>query len=239
IGFAFANIESANEFEEQRSNFFEDNERYDDYLEMREGLDLVGANFQEYMVIKLFGEHYMSSCNDLSRLSRDTTIDSIELTNNYTMAPSYSEAVLRTDNSVNIGNEFNSNQLNADKSNDTVINRTANRLRTSLSRTSLRNGQIVYFVSPINGDLQNTVIRRLSLIDSETVADVETTDNPPTYEEVLLESHPLPPQTHRFILNPMRRSVTDRDFFRRLSNHFRRQWNSYIDIHVNANETQL
>ncbi|CAG2112827.1 unnamed protein product, partial [Medioppia subpectinata] len=41
-GFAFANIESANEFEEQRSNFFEDNERYDDYLEMREGLDLVG-----------------------------------------------------------------------------------------------------------------------------------------------------------------------------------------------------
>ena len=50
IGFAFANIESANDFEEQRSNFFEDNERFDDYLEMREGLDLVGANFQEYMV---------------------------------------------------------------------------------------------------------------------------------------------------------------------------------------------
>jgi hypothetical protein len=50
IGFAFANIEAANEFEEQRSNFFRDNERFDDYLEMREGLDLVGSNFQEYMI---------------------------------------------------------------------------------------------------------------------------------------------------------------------------------------------
>ncbi|CAG2160534.1 unnamed protein product [Oppiella nova] len=243
--FAFANIESANEFEEQRSNFFEDNERYDDYLEMREGLDLVGANFQEYMVIKLFGEHYSGSSNDLSRLSRDTTIDSIELINNYTMAPSYSEAVLqeryplRTDNSLNIGNEFNSNQFNSDKSNDTLINRTTNRLRTSLSRTSLRNGQILYFVSPISNDSQNTVFRRLSLINSDNVTNADTVDNPPTYEEVLLESHSSRPQTHVFTLNPLRRSVTDRDFFRRLSNHFRRQWNSYHDIQVNANETQL
>lgn len=50
IGFAFANERSAAEFDEQRSTFFRLNERYDHYLEIREGLDLVGVNFQEYMI---------------------------------------------------------------------------------------------------------------------------------------------------------------------------------------------
>ena len=50
IGFAFANERSAGEFDEQRSTFFRSNERYDHYLEIREGLDLVGVNFQEYMI---------------------------------------------------------------------------------------------------------------------------------------------------------------------------------------------
>ncbi|KAI2806178.1 hypothetical protein BLOT_005189 [Blomia tropicalis] len=49
-GFAFANERSAAEFDEQRSTFFRLNERYDHYLEIREGLDLVGVNFQEYMI---------------------------------------------------------------------------------------------------------------------------------------------------------------------------------------------
>lgn len=49
-GFAFANERSAAEFDEQRSTFFRANERYDHYLEIREGLDLVGVNFQEYMI---------------------------------------------------------------------------------------------------------------------------------------------------------------------------------------------
>lgn len=187
-------------------------------------------------VIKLFGDNFFNSNNDLCHLSRDTTIDSIELINNYTMAPSYSEAIL--------GDRFPlrtdiSNHLSSDKNSESVYSRSSNRLRNSLSRTSLRNGQIVYFVSPISNENQNNVIRRLSLIDNnDNTADTQTEENPPTYEEVLLESHPL---QHNSVLNlnPLRRSLTDRDFFRRLSNHFRRQWNSYVDIQLGSNETQL
>ncbi|XP_026494614.2 transmembrane protein 151B-like isoform X2 [Vanessa tameamea] len=50
-GFAFANIEAASEFEDQRSRFFAEHERFDDFMEMREGLDLIGvSSFREYMV---------------------------------------------------------------------------------------------------------------------------------------------------------------------------------------------
>ena len=50
-GFAFANVEAAAEFEEQRARFFAEHERYDDYMEMREGLDLAGVtNFKEHVV---------------------------------------------------------------------------------------------------------------------------------------------------------------------------------------------
>ncbi|XP_063538822.1 transmembrane protein 151B-like isoform X4 [Cydia strobilella] len=50
-GFAFANIEAASEFEDQRSRFFAEHERFDDFMEMREGLDLIGvSSFKEYMV---------------------------------------------------------------------------------------------------------------------------------------------------------------------------------------------
>ncbi|VVD05030.1 unnamed protein product [Leptidea sinapis] len=39
------------EFEDQRSRFFAEHERFDDFMEMREGLDLVGvSSFKEYMV---------------------------------------------------------------------------------------------------------------------------------------------------------------------------------------------
>lgn len=51
IGFAFANVEAAAEFEDQRSRFFGEHERYDDYMEMKEGLDLSYLpHFKEYMV---------------------------------------------------------------------------------------------------------------------------------------------------------------------------------------------
>ncbi|XP_068085686.1 transmembrane protein 151B-like [Anabrus simplex] len=50
-GFAFANVEAAADFEEQRARFFGEYERYDDYMEMREGLDLSNVtNFKEYVV---------------------------------------------------------------------------------------------------------------------------------------------------------------------------------------------
>ncbi|XP_076045096.1 transmembrane protein 151B-like [Oratosquilla oratoria] len=51
-GFAFANIEAANEFEDQRSRFFQENERRDDYMEMREGLDLTNVNFREFLIAR-------------------------------------------------------------------------------------------------------------------------------------------------------------------------------------------
>lgn len=50
-GFAFANVEAAAEFEEQRSRFFSEHERYDDYMEMREGLDLTNVSgFKENVI---------------------------------------------------------------------------------------------------------------------------------------------------------------------------------------------
>ncbi|XP_075233633.1 transmembrane protein 151B-like [Lycorma delicatula] len=50
-GFAFANVEAAAEFEEQRSRFFSEHERYDDYMEMREGLDLTNVSgFKEHVI---------------------------------------------------------------------------------------------------------------------------------------------------------------------------------------------
>ncbi|XP_046664991.1 transmembrane protein 151B-like [Homalodisca vitripennis] len=50
-GFAFANVEAAAEFEEQRTRFFSEHERYDDYMEMREGLDLTNiAGFKENVI---------------------------------------------------------------------------------------------------------------------------------------------------------------------------------------------
>ncbi|XP_063239022.1 transmembrane protein 151B-like [Bacillus rossius redtenbacheri] len=50
-GFAFSNLEAAAEFEDQRARFFSEHERYDDYMEMREGLDLSNVcHFKEYVV---------------------------------------------------------------------------------------------------------------------------------------------------------------------------------------------
>lgn len=46
-GFAFATMEAASEFEDQRNRFMRESECHDEYLEMREGLDLIGCNFQE------------------------------------------------------------------------------------------------------------------------------------------------------------------------------------------------
>ena len=49
-GFSFATIEAEHEFEDQRAQFFQDHERRDDYMETREGLDLLNVNFKEYMI---------------------------------------------------------------------------------------------------------------------------------------------------------------------------------------------
>uniref|UniRef100_A0AC34GXJ3 Uncharacterized protein n=1 Tax=Panagrolaimus sp. ES5 TaxID=591445 RepID=A0AC34GXJ3_9BILA len=49
-GFVFACVQAANEFEEQRTRFFNENEVKDDYMEVREGLDLVEIPFIEHMI---------------------------------------------------------------------------------------------------------------------------------------------------------------------------------------------
>lgn len=47
-GFAFLNTASAIEFEDQRSTFFRELRRYDDYMDIQEGLDLTDcASFDE------------------------------------------------------------------------------------------------------------------------------------------------------------------------------------------------
>lgn len=222
-GFAFANLEAANEFDEQRRRFFQENERIDDYMEMREGLDLVGVNFQEYMVAfadpeklpwyvshlvfwffslillswplriliefktayvhyqvnKLFGVNYMTPSSGAGRLSRGSTIDSWELehhiTNNFSLAPSYSEALLidriQTDDNGNIPNGVCMTGQN---------HFTCMSLPVSTSRSSLHGGRLLYFVAPLS-----------------------PCGEPPAYEEALRVSRPL--------TTSLRRSLTDRD----------------------------
>ena len=141
-GFSFATIEAETEYEDQRSQFFQEHERRDDYMETREGLDLLNINFKEHMIAfadpehlpwyvshiafwmasvlllswplrvlidyktayvhyhvhKLFGINYLDGYSCPGQMSRVSTMESSELElnirNNYTMVPSYSEALL-------------------------------------------------------------------------------------------------------------------------------------------------
>ncbi|XP_022250153.1 transmembrane protein 151B-like isoform X2 [Limulus polyphemus] len=293
-GFAFANLEAASEFEDQRTRFFQTNERYDDYLEMREGLDLIGVNFQEYMiafadpehlpwyvsnfvfwtcsllllswplriliecqtayvhyqVTKLFGVNYLTPASAdtvvSNRLSRGSTLDSSELegiiTNNFTVAPSYSEALLLegttgglslpTDSNGNIPNEvfpvrfsmdtdsrlslLGTNRSRGSREFSRTFLRTSNNrsswtagtgrsppsrpaLHTSISRTSLQNGQTVFQTTPLSPN-DGSVWRRNSHPNQNT-----TRASPPPYEEALLLSRP--------VFLPLRRSNTERDLY--------------------------
>lgn len=49
-GFSFANVDTEFEFEEQRARFFQEHETKDDYMEGREGMDLMNVDFKEYMI---------------------------------------------------------------------------------------------------------------------------------------------------------------------------------------------
>ncbi|XP_043283853.1 uncharacterized protein [Venturia canescens] len=59
-GFAFSNMRSATEFEEARSRFFAEQELRDDYMEMREGLDL-GYNFNPTSVVGILGNPWFTN----------------------------------------------------------------------------------------------------------------------------------------------------------------------------------
>ncbi|KAG8197003.1 hypothetical protein JTE90_013839 [Oedothorax gibbosus] len=210
-GFAFANLEAANEFDEQRRRFFHENERLDDYMEMCEGLDLVGVNFQEHMVAfaephrlpwyvshmifwifslallswplrvliqyktayvhyqvnKLFGVNYLSPSSEAHimigcHMSRGTTIDSSEferqIVNNNTIAPSYSESLLLRSSSSFMEQH---NCSRPSRSSSTRRFSTAG-IPVSISRSSLQNGRIVYYVSPLEDANNENVPRRLT-----------------------------------------------------------------------------
>ncbi|XP_011505388.1 PREDICTED: uncharacterized protein LOC105368147 [Ceratosolen solmsi marchali] len=58
-GFAFSNVRSATEFEEARSRFFAEQEFRDDYMEMREGLDL-GCNFSPMTLVAVLGNPWFT-----------------------------------------------------------------------------------------------------------------------------------------------------------------------------------
>ncbi|XP_013405325.1 transmembrane protein 151 homolog [Lingula anatina] len=141
-GFSFACPEAEAEFEQQRIEFFQENESRDDYMETKEGLDLLNANFRDYVITfgnpqrlpwyishivfwfsslmllswplrviiqyktayvhyhvhKLFGINYLNVSCASCQVTRSSTAYSIELEaaikQNYTLVPSYSEALL-------------------------------------------------------------------------------------------------------------------------------------------------
>ncbi|XP_017881645.1 uncharacterized protein LOC108625840 isoform X2 [Ceratina calcarata] len=59
-GFAFSNMRSATEFEEARSRFFAEQELRDDYMEMREGLDL-GYNPNPTTLVAVLGSPWFTN----------------------------------------------------------------------------------------------------------------------------------------------------------------------------------
>ncbi|CAL7939583.1 unnamed protein product [Xylocopa violacea] len=59
-GFAFSNMRSATEFEEARSRFFAEQELRDDYMEMREGLDL-GYNPNPTTLVAVLGNPWFTN----------------------------------------------------------------------------------------------------------------------------------------------------------------------------------
>ncbi|XP_047371438.1 uncharacterized protein LOC124957928 [Vespa velutina] len=59
-GFAFSNMRSATEFEEARSRFFAEQELRDDYMEMREGLEL-GCNLNPTTLVAVLGKPWFTN----------------------------------------------------------------------------------------------------------------------------------------------------------------------------------
>lgn len=147
--YSFLHPDAKCEFEDQRNQFFVENERRDDYMETREGMDLLNVNFKEYMIAfkdpdrlpwyvsnivfwmasflllswplrvvieyktayihfhvhKVFGTNYVPSERPTGhQMTRATTIGSADLEmivrNNFTIVPSYSEALLMNENAT-------------------------------------------------------------------------------------------------------------------------------------------
>jgi hypothetical protein len=65
-GFVFACVQAANEFEDQRTRFFTENESRDDYMEVREGLDFAECRYIDHALVFSNDEKrlpfYMTPC---------------------------------------------------------------------------------------------------------------------------------------------------------------------------------
>lgn len=190
--------------------------------------------YVHYQVNKLFGVNYLTPSSEAQmmggRMSRGTTIDSSEferqILNNNTIAPSYSESLmLRSSSSfleqtggsrVHATNQTSANQTsNQPSQNQNLLNRSSSRMFStgipvSISRSSLQNGRVVYYVSPLE-DVSTENDRRSHPpgdSSSSPTNQESTTPAPPSYDDALRHCRPL------FL--PLRRSVTDRDIHRRL-----------------------
>ncbi|GIY04179.1 transmembrane protein 151B [Caerostris extrusa] len=116
----------------------------------------------------------------------------------------------------------NNNNNNSSSSTETTLapNRSSRRFSTtgipvSISRSSLQNGRVVYYVSPLEdtNNENNSSNRRTTDATPEDNTgnnpDVPSVPPPPSYDDALRHCRPL-------FLPLMRRSVTDRDIQRRL-----------------------
>lgn len=155
-----------------------------------------------------------------------------QILNNNTIAPSYSESLmLRSSSSFteqnrnliqyanqsqninenqNTNQSQNTNQTQNTNTNQNHLNRSSSRrystgIPVSISRSSLQNGRVVYYVSPLE-DVSTEIDRRPTEEDLNT--NEEATPPPPSYDDALRHCRPL------FL--PLRRSITDRDIQRRL-----------------------
>lgn len=184
--------------------------------------------YVHYQVNKLFGVNYLTPSSEaqmIGHMSRGTTIDSSEferqILNNNTIAPSYSESLLLRSSSsfleqnrnqtanTNLNQSQNPN-TNQNQNNQNQLNRSSSRrystgIPVSISRSSLQNGRVVYYVSPLE-DVNTEHDRRAT--DDNPTSNQEASPPPPSYDDALRHCRPL------FL--PLRRSVTDRDIQRRL-----------------------
>ncbi|XP_035218578.1 transmembrane protein 151B-like, partial [Stegodyphus dumicola] len=199
--------------------------------------------YVHYQVNKLFGVNYLTPSSEaqmIGHMSRGTTIDSSEferqIINNNTIAPSYSESLLlRSSSSFIEQNRLapNQNQTETNRPpNQLESNRPANQtssssrrystgIPVSISRSSLQNGRVVYYVSPLEEVNNENSSRRTEndLHQSSTTQDLAP---PPSYDDALRHCRPL------FL--PLRRSVTDRDIHENFINNiylFQRNTNIY------------
>lgn len=142
-------------------------------------------------VNKLFGVHYLTPSSEANmicggHMSRGTTIDSSEferqIVNNNTIAPSYSESLLLRSSSSFMEQHNNSGrQLMAPSRSSSTRRFSTAGIPVSISRSSLQNGRIVYYVSPIDDANNENVPRRMtdprnqSSEESSRVEDESTT----------------------------------------------------------------